>query len=272
MNHRHSSHFFLPALLFLIVLITLFTSCAPNPSLDSDIIPVCSATFPDLVVMEAKPFDAKASEEAQRKGYPALEVYVDNGNLCIKQCENSNVCLLPANDGHLYGVDCGEFGGYVAYCRSDTYNTFSPVLLCNENCQALIQVNFQEYYAITGLAHMFSNFGSVYRLTYSSENAQWSAEKLVDLGGRAWAHVYDEGNGLLYLSVANRGLLCMDAQGELTTVATHEDWYDVGANSLVLLEGKLFFGGANGIGRYSFDTKELTFFPMDYETYWEKNE
>ena len=269
MNHRNPSRFFLPALLFLIVLIALFTSCAPNPSLDGDTIPVCSATFPDLVAMKAKPFDAKASEAAQRNGYPALEVYLDNGNLCIKQYKNNDVCLEPVIGGHLYGVDCGEFGGYVAFCPGEN---FMPVQLCNENCQALIQVNFYEYYAITGLAHMFSNFGSVYRLTYSSENAQWSAEKLVDLGGRAWAHVYDEENGLLYLSVANRGLLCMDAQGELTTVATHEDWYDVGANSLVLLEDNLFFGGANGIGRYSFDTQELTFFPMDYETYWEEHE
>ncbi len=269
MKHRLFSRFFLPALLCFIISLSLFTSCAPTPSLDGDIIPVSSATFPDLTVMEAKPFDAKTSEDAQRKGYPALEVYLDNGNLCIKQYESSDVCLEPVIGGHIYGVDCGEFGGYVAFCPEEN---FTPIQLCNENCQALIQVNFQEYYAITGLSHLFTSFGNVYRLTYSSESAQWSAEKLADLGGRAWAHVYDKENGLLYLSVANRGLLCMDAQGQLTTVATHEDWYDVGVNSLVLLDGNLFFGGASGIGRYSFDTKKLTFFPMDYESYWEEKE
>lgn len=275
MKHRSTAYLFTTLLLSVAILVSLFTSCSPNPSLDGDTIPVLSTTFPDLVAMEARPFDYEASEKLSYNfDIPRPEVFIDNGNLCIREYSlPDDVFLETAIGGHLYGVDCGEFGGYIAFCPEES---FDPVMLCDKNCQGLIRVSTAErygyeYYAITGLNHNFHMEGAVYLLTYSEEEKAWSAEVLAELGAQADAFAYDEQSGLLYLSTYSRGLLCMNAEGEITTLvdySKYDKWFFTTVNSLVLLDGNIFLGVIDGVVRYSLDTKELTYFPLDYDTYW----
>lgn len=272
-------------ILLLITLLLPLYACAED-EYSGESIPVLSTTFPDMKSMTAAPLEDVpyqtwwqwTFDELKPNGlqYPPCYVYEDNGNLCVTGIDitpyATSVCL---GSGDIFvGVDYGEFSGVLIHekgRRSIKEPYPDPVNVVEDNCQGFIQLDSFSAYAFTGVDHLGSGRGAIFYISYEKETDEWIWRQFAELGSQATAFIYDRSSKTIYVTTYSEGLLSVDEDGNVTQLFTVEGWETLRTNSMVLMDDNLFIGTAMGVARYNTQTKVFTYFPLNYDTYWQEN-
>ncbi len=264
-------------LLTLLTLALLFgaTACGQSRRLT-----VTSDDFPDLKVMREGEFDEEQVEKWLYEIEPRPDWYLDydchvsvtNDRLFIsKSGSDSNAYSAVLNGGTLVGVDIGEFDGWIRFYsfmmgRPEPYMP-TDVLLSRENCQGLIEIDYEHGWALTGLSHMLTDEGAVYRYWYDSDLKQACLEKIADLDSKPRAYYYDREETTLY--IATRKSICVVREDNtVDSIASFSE--RMYPNSMVYLDGLLYCGTGYGVLSVDPATGETIFFPMDFDKHMEK--
>ncbi|MBQ7318587.1 MAG: hypothetical protein IJW97_00205 [Clostridia bacterium] len=278
----------IPRVLLILLLITLLLplyACAED-EYSGESIPVLSTTFPDMKSMTAAPLEDVPYQTwwqwpldgsiPDRVHYPPCYVYVDNGNLCVTGIDiTPNTTSITLRNGDLFvGVDDGEFSGVLIHERGrrsikEPYP--APVNVVEDNCQGFIRLDPFAAYAFTGLDHLGSGRGAIFYISYEKETDEWIWRQFAELGSQATAFIYDRSSKTIYVTTNSTGLLSVDEEGNVTQLFTVEGWETLRTNSMVLMDDNLFIGTAMGVARYNTKTQVFTYFPLDYDTYWQEN-
>lgn len=113
---------------------------------------------------------------------------------------------LQFNDGWLLGGNDGEFGGELVFKGTDE----QAQLIIRKNIHGIFQLG-DSYVAVTGLAHMGTNRGMVYKLTKVNGNwqsAPWHALPGAPLDGGMTK------DGELIISTNGAGVIILDKNGK----------------------------------------------------------
>ncbi len=240
-------------------------------------IAVTSVDYPELKAMRAGELNLERWERVTYdmphdpyRDY-ACTVSVRDGKLFIENRRDYVMtCSVDFGSGSIVGLNRGEFDGWVRYFRDGTNwgeGKDDSKLLIPENCRGLIDVEYEYGWILTGLAHMGTDEGAVYRYWCSDDHKEQFVEKIADLDACPLAHFYDEEGGTLYIVTGGK-IYSVNEQNELTCLTPDtvlvEKLY---TTSIVYHDGVIFCGGAMGLYRLDPTTGEETFFPMNYEKY-----
>ncbi|HTS08179.1 MAG TPA: hypothetical protein VMP68_21590 [Candidatus Eisenbacteria bacterium] len=99
--------------------------------------------------------------------------------------------FLPTSNGWLGGFDAGEFGGGLWWFSRDGSKTIE---LLSENVHAIYQIK-KDILILTGLEHLGSNFGHVFKFDDTSGKA--TVTSLADLGGSPEASTVDSDDSII---------------------------------------------------------------------------
>lgn len=150
---------------------------------------------------------------------------------------------VPFHGKSLLGTNNGEWGGTLSVVDTDGTAT---VLVPDNVVQLLPEQD--ALFAFTGLAHLGSDRGAVYRI--ADQDGQVTAQKLTLLPG-APAVVTAERNDrgyLAFLVVTTDGLVSFNpTYSEMKVLAIDQFWHGLYPNSTVLLDGQLVIGMRSGV-------------------------
>lgn len=179
---------------------------------------------------------------------------------------------------YLVGVDMGEFDGWVLMCY-DTLNEDKTDIITQdtriitENCLGFLNDMYQyEYegkiywaadynvvYIFTGLAHLGSDCGAIYKFSATGEEFDdYECELFADLGSCPNAFMMDGRN--IVVATFN-GLYTVDPDGNVNELFTADYWSHLIPNSIVKLDNAYYIGTAYGILKYNIDTDDVVWYP-----------
>jgi len=178
------------------------------------------------------------------------DVYIamENGVIVRADKEYDRVNELKTYKGRIVGTDEGEWGGAIE---------FSPDF---GSGYTMLESNFKGFYIVdgrifvlTGLAHLISDFGYLYELTYV--DGKWKAEPILNLDSAPNAYmVIDE---TLYL-VTNKAVLVIE-NGEITkSISGDDSWWALYPNSLVVVGSDLYMGLRHGMFHVDLESGDIT--------------
>ena len=179
---------------------------------------------------------------------------------------------------YLVGVDMGEFDGWVLMCY-DTLNEDKTDIITQdkriitENCLGFLNDMYQyEYegklywaadynvvYIFTGLAHLGSDCGAIYKFSATGEEFDdYECELFADLGSCPNAFMMDGRN--IVVATLN-GLYTVDPDGNVNELFTADYLVHLMPNSIVKLDNAYYIGTAYGILKYNIDTDDVVWYP-----------
>ena len=195
-----------------------------------------------------------------------------NGMLFVSSdWEYDDTFIMCGNNGYFVGVDIGEFDGWVTYYPY--YSVFAPEIVgeprmvAGENCRGLIGIDDRNGYALTGLAHLFTDRGALYRLSLPEGESDWTWSKVADLPGCPRAYDYHEEAQTVYIVTSQELLALSTVDDSLTVLADLDPWRHSGVTSVVALDGKVYVGMGMGIYEYDLATGQSLWYPLDFEKY-----
>ena len=150
---------------------------------------------------------------------------------------------IAFHDTLLISVNKGEWGGHLSVVGSDG----NEHILIRDNIVQLVQEQ-DELFVFTGLAHMGSAQGAIYKITGNREDV--SAEKVTLLPGAPQVVTVErnERGYLTFLIVTNDGLLSFNPKsGEMKILAIDQFWHGLYPTSAQLLDGQLIVGMRSGV-------------------------
>ena len=209
---------------------------------EKNILNVTSEDYPGLEKLTAQ---EPIREELQLFSYldcpyqtMTCRVYCDNGKLKISSDENiSNCHAVTVDYGYFLGVDMGEFDGWVNfYPYHSTYPEAGNIInvVSDENCRGLIKIDNRNVLLFTGLTHVLTDEGRIYKLEYSEDEGKWTWSLFAELGSAPKAFIYSKDTGMTYVATFSY-LLSVDSSGNVTKLTDTELWryYGTKLNSRV---------------------------------------
>lgn len=265
--------------LLTVVGILFLPSCAPKP----ETLDVISEDYPRLKEMIAQEPNAEIIENWSDGDNPYLdytcflsmendEIHVSNQQPQWNQ-EESKVLFLNGSY-YLIGLNLGEFEGWIALFR-DTYyaqaegtdmSKLENQLIADENYCGFIELSYTEILCLTGLAHMSTDYGHIYRMTYDEETRTWSWALFADLGSMPLAYYYAQETQTVYVATRTQ-LLSVDRSGNVTVLFESELWQYMWATSMIRKDRYLYIGMCMGIYRFDLETGTATWFSFDLEKF-----
>ncbi|WP_090178782.1 MULTISPECIES: hypothetical protein [unclassified Duganella] len=173
------------------------------------------------------------------------------GQLTIKEEKNLHrpqETKITFNGKSLIGTNKGEWGGNLSVVDSDG----TAHLLIRDNIVQLIQEK-DELFVFTGLAHLASARGAIYKVTGNKEDV--NAEKVTLLPGAPEAVAIERNDReyFAFLIVTDNGLISFSPKFlEMKVLAIDQFWHGLYPNSAYLLDNQLVIGMRSGVAVLSF--------------------
>jgi hypothetical protein len=121
---------------------------------------------------------------------------------------------VKVEGGWLASLDQGEWGGAILFVDANG----NPQVIEKENTQTIYKTE-QGIFAITGLAHMFTNRGLVYRITKNDEG-RWIATPWRVLPGAPWFSRLLQ-DGKLFVNCRG-GIVIVSPDGDMKSLTRKE--------------------------------------------------
>lgn len=173
-------------------------------------------------------------------------IATDAGQLTIKEVKNfrrPQETKVTFNGKLLIGANRGEWGGKLSVVDSDG----TTYILVRDNIVQLIQEK-DELFVFTGLAHLGSAQGAIYKLTGNKEDV--NAEKVTLLPGAPAVVVIERNDRgyFAFLIVTNDGLVSFSPKSsEMRVLAIDQFWHGLYPTSAHLLGSQLIIGMRSGV-------------------------
>jgi hypothetical protein len=152
---------------------------------------------------------------------------------------------LEVENGTIVGFNKGEFGGWIVFMPND-----GPLYeILNENFRGFYTIG-DKIYVLTGLAHMVSDYGSIYELTFVKN--KWTAREILDIGNcpAIFLLVNDE----LYIATYDDTLLIIK-DGKISNILVKDSFFGMlHPNSMIYANNSIFIGMTGGVYMYDLDT------------------
>ena len=255
--------------LFVSMIILPISSCSSANRLS-----VSSDDYPKLSHMTAGEFDEeKAMTWFLDNPYSDYTCSVSNknGELWISnQKLNNRSYIQQFNNGYFFGVDLGDYDGWVKYSPYNTALTGDDFqVVSNENCCGIISKDKQNGYILTGIrSHIIGgdSKGSMYTVTYDDTIKTWQWDKTISFEGFPMAYDFSSENDQFYV-VTDKNILRIKNDNTVETVVSSDLIPYIGANSIVCIDDVLYCGTPMGVYSYNMSTQEEKWYPMEYEKY-----
>ncbi len=240
----------------------------------------------DTLVLNSKYFDELEAKEVDiqwlKNKYISNETYCYNGpifaineidgQLYLEEQKEEYVHYCGLGDFSFAGFDNGEFGGGVMNIQYNSHGEIeSGKVLAQDNCLGFLKPkewcetedgkgywteSFRECYVFTGLSHMATDEGKIYKITLSG--SEYTFEEFADLGSAPNAFAEDDGNLIV---ATEKSLVSVDINGKITELFHSEYWEYLHINSITVLDGCYYFGTASGILKFVGETKQTVWYP-----------
>ena len=273
------------AVLLIASLLTLASCSAPNT------IEVTSMDYPSLTKISPGEFDESLCWKYILANYKwhnySCRLSVENGKLFVSN-ERADITDTKSEmfpDGYLLGTDFGEFSGWVRWCLHEELiypegkrPTVEETVLSDENCRFIIRLEretdcafvvldtvcMMDDYEADTLVYRFERIRAGSGYDYTLEFTE-----IASLGGDCTAYFNSIEEECVYLAT-DCGIYKLNYDGAVETVVEEENFrYMVEITSIVLYEGEIYCSSPLGIYRYTPETGESLWYPMDYEKYVE---
>ena len=240
---------------------------------NSDALKVVSIDYQGLTSLRPKAIDAEKNNEWQydlnNNDNYSCRLSLSNGQLAVSAVlsENPEIHYIYKYYYELTGYDHGEFGGCVNYRKLDVddsaYDGETQTMI-NENCRGMFEEADHTVLVLTGLAHLIFDEGKLYRLNPTAVSCE--STLLADLGTCPSVSLYDADSKLLYV-VGYGSTMSVDALGNVKTLNCPSGRDLGGADSIVILDGKLFIFSHAGICAYDIASDTYLWYPLDYSDF-----
>jgi len=248
-----------------------FSSCVRG----EDVLVLNSKYFQEL---EAKEIDLQWLKNRHISGetncYNGPDFVIDeiHGELYLEEREEEFVHYCALADLTFVGFDKGEFGGGAMNVEYNADGEIvSSKVLSQENCLGFLKLrewrepegvegywdeSSKECYVFTGIAHMTTDEGRIYKISRSGED--YTFEEFADHGSAPNAFAEDDGELIV---ATNKSLVSVDADGNITQLFQSDYWKHLYINSMVVLDGCYYFGTSSGILKFVRETKQALWYP-----------
>ena len=260
--------------IFLITLSALLLILSSCSSFNTRYLDVCSLDYVGLKKLESSAVDEALIKSWHLSWENPYNEYVccvseKDGKLMIsKSFENDTSFTMRADNGYFVGVDMGEYDGWVKYYPYPAVgDSDASQTVVSENCKGIIKIDNKNGYVLTGLRHILSDCGAIYKLSLPSIHEKWEWSKVADLSSVPMAYAYDDESNSIYIATALELLKYSISTNTVTTLADVSLWEFSGATSMVILGGKIYLGMGMGIYEYDIATATTAWFPVDFEKY-----
>ena len=194
-----------------------------------------------------------------------------NGELWISnQDHEKRAHIQQFNNGYFFGVDLGDYDGWVKYSPYNTSLTGDDFqVVSNENCCAIIQKDNQNGYILTGVRKLLMDMtskGSLYTVNYNDIEKAWQWDKVISFDGFPLAYYYSPEFDQFYV-VTDENILQIKNDNTVETVVSSNLIVQMGANSIVCIDDTLYCGSPAGVYSFNLSSKEEKWYPMEYEKY-----
>jgi len=177
---------------------------------------------------------------------------------------------LKVDNGRFIGVGRGEWSGNIKFKP----NSGIEYDILQENCLGLCAVG-EKKYALTGLAHLSTDYGSIYELIFSK--GKWKTEKILDIGNEPQAYIVVDED--LYV-VTRKALIVLKEGDFLETLVEDAFWggsfpytqngvsfsSSLTPNSMVYANHSIYIGMYGGIYAYDLNTREEKWYDYSGQT------
>lgn len=150
-------------------------------------------------------------------------------------------------------------------------------LLSKENCRYIIKedndnalivsvlptIGVGDEYITDGETIIY-DFDVIWDKNDDQEGYELSLTEIARFACETWAYCKD---GDDFYFVTDQSIAKMTRDGKTEVIVRSKIFYQIGVDSIVLLDGELYCGSALGIYRYNPETGEDFWYPMDYEKY-----
>ncbi len=264
---------FLACLLIVCLCATVFCSCAKK-----DVLTIKSGYFTEL---EAKEVDINwlrnLSNEDGYRG-PIVQLTTYRGELHLKpySLDRETSMILLDNGFYLYGLDLGEFDGWVSICQDyrSQLEGYEGERLLTLNCVGFLEPSreteaFGETHIVPDgkIAYAFvydysrilaESKGYIYKLTII-DGEKYTFEKFVELDSEPKAFLIDADNNIIVATATS--LNKVDPEGNVTQLFTADYWPYLQSRSVLEYEGAYYISTMSGILKYTIDTQEVVWYP-----------
>lgn len=157
--------------------------------------------------------------------------------------------VMKVDDGYLVGFDNGEFGGSLYWFSKDGKQKDK---IARKNIKQFVWRN-NLLYAIAGLNHMGSDYGSIHLIT--NPNGKWAVKDYLTLPNAPMAVALDSHENLIIAT--SSALLAVDTNKQITLLEAYHNWQpNMYPSSLVIKDDVVYVGMMEGIYKYDLTTKQ----------------
>ncbi len=234
--------------MLVVVLVAQFTGCTTK------IITVATAENPEPIRFGAKAF--RVNNHLSFKD--TFSIFEKNGAIWVtSDIPDNNHYLMEMNNGYFMGVDLGEFGGH---CRLYEYFIDDKGELINENnCYGLFKKDLNNGYLLAGKWNSKTTGGSeLYKLTLTDDG--WKSEAIAEFESTPRCTLHVPESDILFVVTWNKLLEIDLMDGTVYTLCTHKAIKEGGTNSIVMLNGRIYIGAAQGILEYDLETGDAVWY------------
>jgi hypothetical protein len=178
-------------------------------------------------------------------------IFKENGKLFFDKNKRKNETQMTVNNGTLYGIDNGEFGGKL-YWKSNSGKTTDEI--AKGNFKQFIKYN-NEIYVLEGLDHLSLSQGKIFRIFFQDK---WQVQPFIDLQDAPYAAVLDKSENL-YVVTSSKLLKISLAKKSVSTLYADMFWWGMYSNSIEIVnDDTLFIGMRGGIVKVALNKHEIT--------------
>ena len=230
-----------------------------------EILHVKGMNFDELEAKTFTPEEMWALWNAHDYNDPWYHVYTEDGTLWLNLADSNSPgpFELHTNCRILYGVDIGEWGGWLS---TGCFGEFSQGIVNSETVlsgESIIGVYQKKFYDPVAyiLAGTYRK-QRVYRFTDHAEKG-WTLETVVQLNIEPDAALLDDDK--LVIATMD-SLIAVDVNtGETAVLYDGEDWKYNQYNSIAKVGDSYFIGSVIGLREYRISEKKMLFYPYpDY--------
>lgn len=262
---------FLFLILTAVLVLCTLSACGGNETLK-----VKSVDFPEYTTIKSREINEDTLRDAYLGLYTADDkyefhryyIYERDGDIVLT--ENRDEYSEPRNHQPaayytFFGVDNGEWGGWVKYQRFATIENPEPEMktVCNENLIGFICPTVRsDVIVLTGLAHLGLSCGKLRYMKYDNEKRDYDCTQEIDLGScpKAWYSDYETGTHYIFCS---EKVVIYNENGTHTEIVFKDDLIRYcGAFCVIRIDGLFYISNGSGIARYDIENNEFTWFPI----------
>lgn len=254
----------------------VFLLCALAACGGRETLKLISVDFPDFTTVESRDITVKNLHEAERGlftseekyEYHLFRIYERDGDIVLTEStdefsEPGN--YQPSAEYTFFGVDNGEWGGWVKYQRYATVENPEPEMkaVCSENLRGFISpAERRDVIVLTGSAHLGLDKGKLRYMRYDSEKRDYDCTQEIDLGSSPQAWYSDRETGTHYIFCFEK-VVIYNENGTHTEIVYKDDLIRCfGAFCVIRIDGLFYLSNSSGIARYDIESNEFTWFPI----------